>query len=189
MGFDQGQYFVQLIPFTIDRIDERLPLIGLQAGLQGIREGRIDAQGDVCDFTYGIDGLFQDLRFVYPGDAHIYIQYVSPFLHLLEGLRLYQLEISLLQGPGQLFSAGGVDTFPDDYERVTGTDKNCFCGAAYGRLHRTYSFPKPEEMRGATGRRDFTVDFPIFFCGSKGCLDVFIRCAIGQPNRINGKIV
>ncbi len=111
-------------PFVLagDRVDERLPLVRLEASFERLDDGRVDAERNVRQLLNERNRLTHQRDFVGERVADVHVEHVGPSLDLLRDISLELREIAGLELGLECLPARGVDPLADDAERLLRTD-------------------------------------------------------------------
>ena len=119
---DDRQDRLEPLVLAGDRVDERLALVRLEAGLERLDDGRVDAERDVRQRLHERDRLPHQCDLVGKRVADVHVEHVGAALDLLRDVGLELREIARLELGLERLPAGGVDPLADDAERLLRTD-------------------------------------------------------------------
>ena len=80
---DERQHALEPVLLARDGVDERLPLVRGEPGLERLDHGRVDAERQVGVLLDEPHGAGEQLRLVGQGDAHVHVEDVCPAGDLL----------------------------------------------------------------------------------------------------------
>jgi len=120
--FTSGRIALEPLVLGRHRVDQRLALVGGQARVQHLDDGRVDDQRQVGQLLDQGDGLPHELRLVGQRRAHVHVEQHGPAGHLLLDVDLHPGQVAAAQLQLEDLPAGRVDPLADDRERLVVTD-------------------------------------------------------------------
>ena len=119
---DDRQDRLEPLVLARDRVDERLALVRLEAGLERLDHRRVDAERDVGQPLHERDRLRHQRDLVGERVADVHVEHVGAALDLLRDVGLELREVAGLQLRLERLPAGRVDPLADHAERLLRTD-------------------------------------------------------------------
>ena len=100
---------------AVDRVQQGTAVVHPQSPFHGFDVGSIDLEGHGSNGLESQDHLFDEGRFIHPGNPHVHVQHLGPLVQLFQGQLAHIVHVLGLQGLFQPRFPGRIDPFPDDH--------------------------------------------------------------------------
>ncbi len=137
----EREHALHLLVLAGDRVDERLALVDVEAGLERLDDRRVDRERHVGDRLHELDRVREDRGLVRERDAGVDVEHLGAGLDLRDRIGHHGVEVAGTHLLGELRAAGGVDPLPDDHERPVEADHHLARRRGQHRLAHSCSFP------------------------------------------------